>query len=152
MDGGKLANAALHYGFRSADGVFISTLDRKNWSGFAGLAAGLAVKKAVLPYGPLPDELEEALAAYRKGGGTVVRAWAGDELQVSGMAVRAAWREGSSGYGGNTGYEGLDWTFSCAEFAVAVEDDGRRASLTRGAAGERRGSEAKKGEVLELEL
>lgn len=150
MDGEKLANAALYYGFREVDGVFISTLDRKNWGGFAALAGGLGVRKAVLPYGPLPGELEDALSAFRKSGGAVVRAWDGDMVDVAGVPVRAVWREGSSGYGGNTAYEGLDWRFSGGDFTASVEDAGRRVSWSGADSSGAR--EAKRGELVEFGL
>lgn len=150
MDGEKLANAALYYGFRAVDGVFISTLDRKNWSGFSALAAGLGVGKAVLPYGPLPGGLKEALSAFQKSGGAVIRAWDGDIVDVSGVPVQAVWRAGYSGYGGNTACEGLDWRFSGGDFTAAVEDAGRRVSWSSGDSGGSR--EAKRGELLEFGL
>jgi competence protein ComEC len=154
MDAKKLVNSLLHYGFREIDGVFISTLARKDWSGLAGIAQSLGVKKVILPYGPLPDELAEVLSDLEKNGGVVLRVWSDESLNISGVSVYPVWRSppGLGGYGGNDMYEGLDWRFSGKYFKVAVEDDGRRASGACGISGECRDFTGKKGETLEFEL
>lgn len=152
LDGGKLVNSSLYYGFREIDGVFISTLARKDWSGLGGMAQSLGVKKIILPYGPLPEELSEVLSELEKNGGAVLRVWSGEALDISGVWVHPVWRGRSGGYGGNTPYEGLDWRFSGKDFKVAVEDDGRRAAGACGISGECRDFAGKKGELLEFEL
>lgn len=152
LDGKKLVNASLYYGFREIDGVFISTLARKDWSGLDGLSQSLGVKKIILPYGPLPEELSEVLSDFEKNGGIVLRVWNGEALNISGVSVHAVWRGRYGGYGGNNPHEGLSWRFSGKDFKVAVEDDGRRAHGACGISGECRDFAGKKGELLEFEL
>jgi len=155
LNGKKLANAALHYGRREAEAVFISSLARGDWSGLEEFAGVLKVKRIFLPYGPRPAELASALAGLSAGGIVVERVWPGETVNCGGFEVLSGWkRRGESaeaGYTGRGGREGLDWRLKGAEFEASVEGGGAKVEV-RDAEGEERTLESRPGFPSELEI
>jgi competence protein ComEC len=129
ISGGKLANAVLYYGFREVEGVFISALDRRDWSGLEELAGLVKIKKIVLPYGVLPQELEAALHRLSAGGVLIERAWPLDKLIFGGLEVTPDWiydkhlEYKPAGYTGLGLREGLDWILKAPGFKIMLYAD-----------------------------
>ena len=157
INGRKLSNCVLHYGFRSVEGVFISTLARRDWGGLGELAGQMKIKKVALPYGALPEELSEIMSALAGAGTRIERVWPQDRILFKGLEIRPDWGSGkdavpeTAGYTGRDPEEGLDWSLEVPEFAVRVMADGSRVAVRRGD-GEERILKNRAGEAMELEL
>ncbi len=115
LNGKKLADAVLSGGARSLQGVMLTSLEKKNFSGLRELSGLLAIKSVFLPYGPRGAELDRSLAGLEKTGARVYRVWPG-ELPVEGLDLTAAWG-GASGYSGENDI--LDWKIG--ELSVSRE-------------------------------
>jgi len=106
VNGKKLADSVLSEGARALEGVLLTSLDGKNFSGLEELSGLVAVKNVFLPYGPGPEELLRILEKLEKAGSGVYKVWPG-ELSAPGFKVTAAWGAGARGYTGRS--DVLDW-------------------------------------------
>jgi competence protein ComEC len=131
-----LADAVLAQGARSLRGVLLTSLEEKNYSGLAGLAAAVEVEKVFLPPGPLPP----ALAAALPTGAERVRLWPGETA----AGVKAAW-------GGASGYTGREDKVSWEIGAVRISRDGALAERACGPYASA-AADANKTAVLEFDL
>jgi len=159
ISGSKLANAALHYGFREAEGVFVSTLSRRDWSGLEELAGLIRIKRVLVPYGPLHPELSGALERMAADGAVVGRVWPGDSVSLGGLEVRPDWCGSGSarfkayaGYSGRGRREGLDWQVKTPVFELSVLNGGARVSVRGGARVPVRVLENRPGRAVEMAL
>ena len=158
ISGSKLANAALFYGSREVEGVFVSTLARRDWSGLEELAGLIKIKRVVVPYGERPPELAEALEKMAAGGTAVERAWPGDRFFLSGLEVRpdrtaaGSARFESAGYSGRGRLEGLDWAVKAPGFEILVLNGGSRVSVCGRAPGDARVLDNRPGKAVEMEI
>ncbi len=157
INGRKLSNCVLYYGFRSVEGVFISTLARRDWGGLGELAAQVKIKKVALPYGALPEELREIMGVLAGAGTRIERVWPQDRILIGELEIRPDWGSGQDpdretpGYTGRGTEEGLDWHLEGPKFEVRVLADGARVAVRHGA-GEERLLKNRAGEAMELEL
>lgn len=152
ISGEKLAGAALYYGRRKAEGVFVSSLSRRDWSGLAVLAGTMEIGRVFVPYGVRSAELGTVLDGLSAAGIRVERVWPGDRITFPGLEVRAVRRAGRSGSAGYTGLgERLDWEISAGGFRVSVLAGGSRISAAR-PPGKERVLEVPAGRTAELEL
>ena len=157
INGRKLANSVLHYGFHSVEGVFVSTLERRDWGGLGELAKLIKIKKVAVPYGALPGELEEILGGLAKAGTRIDRAWPEDRILFKDLEVRPDWGSGpypdrkTAGYTGRDSWEGLDWRLEASDFEVRVMDGGSRVAVRRGAGAESLIKNSA-GEALEIKI
>lgn len=120
--GKKLADAVLAEGRTGLDGLLLTSLEEKNYTGLAGLAKAMKIKELRLPYGPRQPALEAALAAAAKNGASVERVWPGGT-----GPVQAVWPAGA-------GYNGHGDVYDWMVHGVKVTEAGRCASdCTRGA-------------------
>ncbi len=106
MNGKKLANSVFVEGSRTLEGVLLTSLEEKNFSGLEELAGLVAIKKVFIPYGPQAGELQLILAKLEKAGTRVYRTWPG-EFPAAGLKVSAGWGGRGAGYCGNG--DVLDW-------------------------------------------
>jgi len=117
VNGKKLADSVFVEGSRSLEGVLLTSLEEKNFSGLGDLSGLIAIKKVFLPYGPRTAELAQVLAKLEKTGTRVYRMWPG-ELPVPGLKVAAGWGGGRAGYAG--GKDVLDWEIE----ALRIKNEG----------------------------
>ena len=157
--GRKCADAALFYGFREVEGVFISTLARRDWSGLEELGGRVRIKKVILPYGQRPAELAAALVKLESGGARVERAWPEDSVPFRGLEVRPDWVSGldlrykAAGYTGLGRGEGLDWLLKAPGLEVRVLAGGSRIAVKSGPAlKDERIIENRPGEAVEIKF
>lgn len=142
INGRKLANCVLYYGFRSVDGVFVSTLARRDWGGLGELGGLMKIKKVALPYGALPEELKETAARLAGAGTLIERVWPADSIIFGGVEVTPDWGSGpepdqaAAGYTGRNQLEGLDWRLEARDFQVRVGNGGARVGVRRGSGSE----------------
>ena len=156
INGRKLANCILYYGCRSVEGVFISTLSRRDWGGLGELAGLIKIKKVALPYGALPDELKEITERLAKAGTRIERVWPEDTMLFGGLEARPDWGTGQDPDRNITGYtgrgpEGLDWQLQAPGLKVRVGNDGASVTVKRGSAAEIV-LKNRAGEAIEMEL
>ena len=157
INGRKLANCVLYYGFRSVEGVFVSTLARRDWGGLGELAGLIRIKKVALPYGALPAELEELAGRLVRAGTLVERVWPEDSMAFRDLEVRPDWGSGpdpdskTAGYTGRNPAEGLDWRLEAAGFEVRILAGGARVAVKRGSGAERL-LKNRAGEAIEIQL
>jgi len=147
MSGKKLADSVLAGGFRSVDGIFLTSLERKNYSGLAELAGFLTVKNVFLPYGPDPGELGRILSGLEKAGTRIHKTWPG-ELFLPGLKASAAWGGDSAGYSGRKDI--LDWEIG----ALKIKKEGASAepACVCGPCGGAGPVSAQKGKTVALEF
>ena len=157
INGRKLANCVLYYGSRSVEGVFVSTLARRDWAGLEELAGLMKIKKIALPYGALPAELEETALRLAKAGTRIERAWPEDRICFRDLEVRPGWGSGpdpdreTAGYTGRGTAEGLDWRLEAPDFEVRVSNGGSKVAVRRGP-GPEQFLKNRAGEAMEIEL
>jgi competence protein ComEC len=136
VNGAKLAGAVLESGALELEGVMISSLEKKNYSGLTELSSRIKIKTMLLPYGPIPEDLSLVLAGLRKNGGAVRRLWPGE---------KAGAEEVSCGWGGYApGYSGSGDVFNWKVGGITLSRGGVRAELA-GA-----GADAVKGAVVPI--
>ncbi len=117
VSGKKLADSVLAGGARSLEGVLLTSLEEKNFSGLAELSGLVGIKNVFLPYGPRPVELKQVLAKLEKAGARVYAVWPG-EAPVPGLKVAAAWGGDRAGYSGSR--DVLDWEIE----ALGIKKEG----------------------------
>ena len=105
MNGKKLADSVFTEGSRTLEGVFLTSLDGKNFSGLEELSGLVAINKVFIPYGPQAGELKLVLAKLEKAGARVYKVWPGEE-PVPGLRS-AGWGDSGAGYSGRG--DRLDW-------------------------------------------
>jgi len=137
VNGKKLADAVLVRGTRTLEGVLLTSLEEKNYSGLEELAGLVTVTNVFLPYGPRPPGLERLLAGLEKRGAAVRRLWPGETAAVS-----CGWE----GY--VPGYSGAGDRFSWSIGGITLSRGGERAELETG--GKRESAEAVKGAIISL--
>jgi len=96
INGKKLAAAVFGRGSRTLEGVMLTSLEEKNYSGLGELAALVGVRNIFVPYGPRPEKLKRLLAGLEAGGIRVSRMWPGE----AGPDVSCGWDGGLPGYSG----------------------------------------------------
>jgi len=106
VNGKKLADSVFVEGSRELEGVVLTSLEEKNFSGLDELAGSIAIKRVFLPYGPRTAELGKVLKKLEKAGARVYRMWPG-EASPPGLKVAAAWGGDRAGYSGGTDI--VDW-------------------------------------------
>ncbi len=117
LKGKKLADAVLAEGSRAVEGIMLTSLEKKNFSGLEELAGMMKIGNVLVPYGPQPPGLRGLLKDLEGKGVAVRRVWAGEEALPS---VRAGAGPGASG-GGYTGRNDIvDWNI----YGLSVEKDG----------------------------
>ena len=84
LSGAKLAAAVLSSGAERLEGVVLTSLERRNYSGLKALASKVKIRTVLLPPGPEPPSLRAALAAAREGGSGVKVLWPGEEAAGAG--------------------------------------------------------------------
>lgn len=157
INGRKLANSVLHYGYRSVEGVFISTLARSDWAGLGELAGLVKIKTVALPYGALPAELEETAFRLAGAGTRIERVWPEDRMLFRELIVRPDWGSGPDPARGTVGYtgrgpgEGLAWRLETPDFDIRVGNGGSRVAVRRGS-GDEILLKNRAGEAIEMEL
>ena len=155
VNGRKLANCVLYYGGRSVDGVFLSTLARRDWGGLEELSGAMKIKRIALPYGAMPKELKETTDRLAGTGTLIERVWPDDSIAFGGLNVLPDWGSGpgptEAGYTGRGPLEGLDWRVEASDLKVRVSNGGADLAVKRGS-----GAESfyknRPGEAMELEL
>ena len=121
ISGRRLADAVLDRGSGALEGVLLTSLEEKNYSGLAELAGLVKIKGVLLPYGPVPGGLRAALARLEAEGTAVKRLWPGEAEGP----VRCGW----DGYA--PGYSGAGDRFSWEIGGLTLDRGGGRA-LRRG--------------------
>lgn len=117
LKGKKLADAVLAEGGGDVEGVMLTSLERKNFSGLEELAGMIKIKRVLIPYGPQPPGFGGLIKSLEKKGVAVRRVWAGEE-PVPAMKIAAGWGGGGNGYTGRNDL--LDWKIC----GLSVEKDG----------------------------
>ncbi|MBI4351850.1 MAG: ComEC/Rec2 family competence protein [Elusimicrobia bacterium] len=123
VNGKKLADSVFVEGLRELEGVALTSLEEKNFSGLEELSKLAAVRNIFLPYGPLPAELKRVLAELEKAGARVYRVWPG-ERPAPGLGA-AGWGNGGAGYSGRADI--LDWEID----ALKISGEGGYAEVIR---------------------
>lgn len=142
--GKKLADAVLAEGGRELEGVLLTSLEKKNYSGLEELAGMVAVKNIFIPYGPQPPGFSGLLRGLEEKGAAVRRAWPG-EAPAAALKVAAGWGGRVAGYTGRGDL--VDWDI----YGLSVEKDG--GSAVQGQPGaEQRSAVLRKGGVTVLEF
>lgn len=111
-NGKKLADSVFTEGSRALEGVFLTSLEGKNFSGLEELSGLIAIKKVFIPYGPRARELDQVLAKLEKAGSRVYKVWPGE---TPAPGLKAA---GGAGYSGRG--DKLDWEVG----ALRIEKEG----------------------------
>ncbi|MDO8805935.1 MAG: ComEC/Rec2 family competence protein, partial [Elusimicrobiota bacterium] len=117
VNGKKLADSVFVEGSRSLEGVLLTSLEEKNFSGLEGLSGLVAIKSVFLPYGPGTGELKRVLAKLEKAGAQIHKVWPG-EAPVPGLKVAAGWGGDRAGYSGRN--DRLDWEIG----ALSIRKEG----------------------------
>ncbi len=104
VNGKKLADSVFTEGSRSLEGIFLTSLEEKNFSGLEELSGAVAIKNIFVPYGPRGPELRRVLEGLVKKGARVYKAWPG-EFPAPGLKAAAGGR--GAGYTGRSDI--LDW-------------------------------------------
>ena len=107
LEGKKLAEAVLSGGGRTVEGVLLTSLEERNFSGLASLAGLVEIKRVLLPYGRAAGELPAILAELEKGGTAIEKVWPG-ETAAGGSGIAALWGGTAHGYCGRGEVD--DWT------------------------------------------
>lgn len=127
--GRLLADAVLDRGSAALEGVLLTSLEEKNYSGLAELAGLVKIKGVLLPYGPVPEGLRAALARLEAEGAEVRRLWPGE---AQGPA-RCGWDGYSPGYSG--GGDRFSWEIAGLKFyrdGALAEGPGGEAAAVKG--------------------
>ena len=140
VNGRRLADAVLERGGKTLEGVLLTSLEEKNYSGLGELAGLVKVKAVLLPYGPRPAPLEEVLARLRKEGAAVRRLWPGAPDEDGDVAC--GWEDRPHGYTGKA--DRVWWRIG----AVKLSREGGYAELGDG--GKPEAAQAVKGAVVRL--
>jgi competence protein ComEC len=117
ISGRRLADAVLDLGAGALEGVLLTSLEEKNYSGLAELGGLVKIKGVLLPYGPVPGGLRAALARLEAGGTAVKRLWPGEAEGPAGC--------GWDGYA--PGYAGSGDRFSWEIGGLTLDRGGSRA-------------------------
>lgn len=146
INGGKLAEAVFSGGDKTVEGVLLTSLEGRNFSGLAALARLVAVKRIIIPYAPAPAALPAVLEEMKKSGTIIYRTWPGETVP-SDIKIVSGWGPASPGYGGRG--EVYDWEIG----PVKIDNGGRSASrLCAGPCPSPEGAEAQKGKIVILDL
>jgi competence protein ComEC len=97
LSGRRLADSVLDRGSGALEGVLLTSLEEKNYSGLAELAGLVQIKSVLLPYGPVPEALRAALARLESEGAAVKRLWPGEGMGPA----RCGWDGHAPGYAGS---------------------------------------------------
>lgn len=100
VNGKKLADSVFTEGSRALEGVLLTSLEEKNFSGLEELSGLVEIKKVFIPYGPKARELDQVLAKLEKNGARVHKVWPGEAPAPGLMAA-------GGGYSGRG--DKLDW-------------------------------------------
>lgn len=143
LKGKKLADAVFAEGSRGVEGIMLTSLEKKNFSGLEELAHMVTIKRVLIPYGPQPPGLSGLLKNLAAKGVLVRRVWPGEEPAAE-VKINAGW----GGGGGYTGRNDLmDWKICGLSVekggGYAVQDLPGAAPLA---------AEGKKGAVTALEF
>ncbi|MDD5208760.1 MAG: ComEC/Rec2 family competence protein [Elusimicrobiales bacterium] len=106
VNGKKLADSVFTEGSRTLEGIILTSLEEKNFSGLGDLSGSVAIKKVFLPYGPREGGLKKILAGLEKSGARIYRVWPG-EVPGPELKVAAGWGGRGAGYSGRG--DVLDW-------------------------------------------
>jgi competence protein ComEC len=140
LNGQRLADAVLTGGTRRLEGVLLTSLEEKNFSGLDELSRSVSINRIFLSYGPQPRALSELIKKLFPAAGAAVRLWPGERA----AGVRAGWGARGPGYTG--GGDIVDWEIG----AVRISGEGAQASQG-GAGGASASSERGKTVLLEFE-
>ncbi len=120
QNGKKLADAVYAEGKYSLNAVLFTSLEENNFKGLAELSRKVRIKNIYLPFGPMNDEMYNALSPARHSGANIQQVW-----PVSSGTVHLAWPEQVYGYAGRG--EPYDWRV----YSVMVTGNGRCASVMK---------------------
>ncbi|OGS12274.1 MAG: hypothetical protein A2285_01830 [Elusimicrobia bacterium RIFOXYA12_FULL_57_11] len=120
VSGKKLADAVFAGGQRRLEGVALTSLEEKNFSGLAELSRLAGVGRVLLPYGPAPADLLALLGELKKSGTVIEKLWPGET--AAGMPLTARWPADARGYNGRGDL--WDWEFG----PILIENGGESAS------------------------
>jgi len=144
IKGEKLADAVFSGGGRTAEGILLTSLEEKNFSGLEALADMVEIRNILVPYGPQPDGLKRVLAKLEKAGSSVVKVWPG---MSAGGRIEAFWDGREAGYTGNN--DVLGWEIG----GVRIGGEGKYAEQKNPAPGSLPARiEAQKEKTMTLEL
>ena len=144
LTGKKLADAVFAEGSRGLEGIMLTSLEKKNFSGLEELAGMVRIKNIFIPYGPQPPGLSGLLRNLEGKGVLVRRVWPG-EAPAPGLSVAARWVEYGEGYTGRNDL--VDWNI----YGLSVQKEGAYAG--QGKPGPAPVSAAaQKGRVISLEF
>ncbi len=144
LKGKKLADAVFAGGGRSVEGILLTSLEKKNFSGLEELAGMAAIKNVLIPYGPQPPGLSGLLKNLARKGIKVSKVWPGEE-SLTPVKISAAWGGSGGGYTGRN--DVVDWNIC----GLSVEKDGAYA-VQEPAGGPSRSAERQKNGVTALEF
>ncbi len=116
--GKKLADAVFAAGGAGLEGVMLTSLEKKNFSGLEELAGRVKIGKIFVPYGPRPPALSSVLGNLEKNGAAVRSVWAGEAADPG---ITAGWDGTAEGYTGRNDL--LSWNI----YGLSVEREGKYA-------------------------
>lgn len=120
--GKKLADAIYAEGKYSLSAVLFTSLDENNFKGLAELAQKVRIKNIYLPFGPMNDDMYNALSPARHSGANIQQIWPAEKEGD----VNLLWPEQVYGYAGRG--EPYDWKVN----NVKITNNGRCVSIQKG--------------------
>ena len=121
LDGKKLADAIYAEGKYALNAVLFTSIDENSFKGLPDLAQKVRIKNIYLPFGPMNDEMYNALSPARHSGANIQQIWP-EEKESD---VTLMWPEQLYGYAGRG--EPYDWKV----YNVKITNNGRCASIMK---------------------